>query len=1192
MKESALSSELALHTAASIKSSSDPHLPEITEDEQDTNSEATQKVQEGVSKEPKFSPPSFDDAQTRHEKVAEILSAMRTQEIPSSDSQGLRPRTASDTNKALPPAPASLARDQSKPQSVFDYNSRPSISSIDGRMSSQSMRPSLRDLNNAYDHKPKIKLGPRPSVESVGRPETSIVDGFRPVSTLPAGLRMPARKAVAGRPKSQQKQTPFLAASLPPREPLPPPLRPMSSPDKMSFASSVELPTPAKTLDAKAARMTPEKRRLMKAVQLRQKQLTAKKPTEQLPIERTLQEPVDKTEGLGTEQPHESQQERFVTDVTPLYAAKNSPDINEALDSAQQDSTHQYPEMSPDSQDSPTSGPEPSDRPSTQASSLSEEEPPSQKPSHSSEETIKAEEKTKEMPTVTDESLPTTILQLHHQTQDKSERGLPEPAQIAQNTESMSAAAIDINETPLMTDIQYEHQWMKDEHTDREQDEHTEEPHTHFATQEKENPLGQMTQATESQPSIPVDQTYAPSERDSVDLVSTELQKAVIKDGDSESEKICGANQGLHEQSRNVTKHSPLSNLLAHREEVQPEEEQARAPEVLVSQQDHATESLAGHMEPAFDSDKSLPHSVPNLGSTTVIPEAPLSLANSIPRPTLPSSSVLNEKSATGSTTLDLGSDQLPASPENASTKLTAMQGPIVVPQSLDNEDVLNKSSTTEAIAGESTFEDLDEIVRQRKAKRHALISPGKRTSSPDQSDEPFLSDDSFLEELKTASLQEAKPISVSKSPIKPVFSRSVSEQKPTEKSRTLRSVSSPFGDQNKDGQGGSPPMLTTQSSTRAFSATNSPFLNPPPTLAPPPKKQIGVSTSISQRIKALEQLSSRPTSPTLQATPQSTFVSLRERKSSLRSPPGTSDGSNYNATPSRPGTGYRSTSTSPDLLKSDTVNRFAKARPESISVTATIIRDASNKSPERPLYPSEPRLTNLHQSPLVVEHQKMGPPPLSPLKPPRPQYARHASSRSGSSSSANELSPTSRRASVTSKRSVSSRNGSDLDLPRSASDKSLNSVSGLDGIKEERKDSKRSRLLKRMSSISSMSRRSIASALSPGPKEASIVEHQEPAAPTTVATTTDLGDVNIQFPDTLLWKRRHVLIDERGVLILSPLTSDKNTKVITRHFPLSTFRQPYLPDQDRQELANSTSMSRKFPSVPGDTDIDDRRHT
>lgn len=86
-------------------------------------------------------------------------------------------------------------------------------------------------------------------------------------------------------------------------------------------------------------------------------------------------------------------------------------------------------------------------------------------------------------------------------------------------------------------------------------------------------------------------------------------------------------------------------------------------------------------------------------------------------------------------------------------------------------------------------------------------------------------------------------------------------------------------------------------------------------------------------------------------------------------------------------------------------------------------------------------------------------------------------------------------------------------------------------------------------------------------------------ATDTTVASNTQptiatfMGDVNVQFPDTLLWKRRTMCLDNQGFLILSAVqgvTSAKQMAGAMKRYHMSQFRQPYLPDMDVQELPNS----------------------
>ena len=75
-------------------------------------------------------------------------------------------------------------------------------------------------------------------------------------------------------------------------------------------------------------------------------------------------------------------------------------------------------------------------------------------------------------------------------------------------------------------------------------------------------------------------------------------------------------------------------------------------------------------------------------------------------------------------------------------------------------------------------------------------------------------------------------------------------------------------------------------------------------------------------------------------------------------------------------------------------------------------------------------------------------------------------------------------------------------------------------------------------------------------------------ASPTVAA---DLGDVNVQFPDSLLWKRRSMVVDSQGLLII---TAGGNDKGITRRFHLGEFRTPEIPDVDMQELPNSVVLA------------------
>ena len=460
-----------------------------------------------------------------------------------------------------------------------------------------------------------------------------------------------------------------------------------------------------------------------------------------------------------------------------------------------------------------------------------------------------------------------------------------------------------------------------------------------------------------------------------------------------------------------------------------------------------------------------------------------------------------------------------------------------------------------------STADSVDFSNMQRRAKRRGLIDPLKIISSAEQSDENFLSDDSFMDELQRATVQQAKPISVSRSPVTPVFpmspksagtsrffdplnlarttSNPIDSGSPQKKTplnsgidlskakqsseflNPTRSVSNPLDSELIHIQRQLSPTSSKSSKRRSISL--SPTLRDPSehTAAILPKKS-GVSSLISQRIKALEKSSTSgsqgPSSPVV--TPDL----VTKHKGSF-STPGTAlspsdvivDGSKWRARKNVP---YPTPSPSPHtnpvsrkfgLKQSAFETTQTKNQPESVSVTATIVRDAQNQKPEIPLDPSEPVTTNFHHSPLVVQEHAS-----------RPTKAAQKSTKSKPGSDQSDLSigsagkrenlGSTRRDSTTSRKSNSSRKDS-VDLPRS---QSQTSVETGDETKEEKKESRKARLFKRMSAISSSSRRSIAQALGPSMKEEPIVERQEPEA-TPLLVSVDFGDLNIQFPDTLV---------------------------------------------------------------------------
>ena len=449
-------------------------------------------------------------------------------------------------------------------------------------------------------------------------------------------------------------------------------------------------------------------------------------------------------------------------------------------------------------------------------------------------------------------------------------------------------------------------------------------------------------------------------------------------------------------------------------------------------------------------------------------------------------------------------------------------------PRTEDDKVIGNRASSGMQVSTIDTFADRRS---SRQNRRHGLVEPVRRVSIGDNSDDQSLSDDSFMEELKCATVQEAKPVRVSKSPIMPEFPRSTSEQRP-ELVRNPRSVSSPLETSMMNDRKTPSPQPASLVPPRSVSVSHPRSVSPSETSRPILKK-VGVSSGISQRIKALETLSSRPTSPSSvlhsPANPPPAYASLGSRKSSFPSRPHPSDrpASRESLSPSRNGFDLAL----PKLATPKPYNQFVsvsvaskpgKSRPESISVTAKIVRDDRNRAPQTSLDSSQPWAVDLHHSPLKFEHQN---PEIKEARPSKkPQVKRHTTAPSSLSTSPDHKRESflgSRRDSIHSA-SNGSRRGSDTGLSHSASEVSLSGVVS-DGAKEDKKASRKSRMLKRMSNITSASRRSIATALSPGPareREQPIAEHPEPVQAAPIATV-DMGDVNIQFPDTLVSSQR-----------------------------------------------------------------------
>lgn len=510
--------------------------------------------------------------------------------------------------------------------------------------------------------------------------------------------------------------------------------------------------------------------------------------------------------------------------------------------------------------------------------------------------------------------------------------------------------------------------------------------------------------------------------------------------------------------------------------------------------------------------------------------------------------------------------------------------------QSARKQDIGMKNVDVE----HSMSDDPEADTPDQNQRRRNLVELVKVLSSPEASD--VSDDDSFVEELQHAKLEEAKPISVARSPITPIFRNSSDRL-----FEATRAVSAPI-------QVTTDSAAPTAEKPRPISGRSASASTALPSL-PPITGDVGyalaakkgtVSSGITTRIKALESFSRRdvtgspqqiaPPPPVSQKSSPSIW-SFKKRTSLLHirsntpntstskvpakqlpTPQPTPTAEKMPTSPSRPWP--QRTGPAPQV-------DAPMQKGDSISVTARIIRDPNQNSTELADNPSEPVAMNLLRSPLTVEHERSEPQAqsiksstASTIRPESrstsPKVERSRFSFSSTRSTVPKL-PTSdsmaRRMSQTSnQRAKISGN-----VPLSPSDDS--------SIADDRpKESRTSRLMKRMSNLTGSSRRNIFNSLSSNGREqippAPIAERRESLTEQSSLTDSlshvvDIGDVNVQFPDTLLWKRRFMRIDDQGYLVLTPPTKEtmERNRGVSRKFHLSDFKKPTLPDPEREEL-------------------------
>lgn len=477
------------------------------------------------------------------------------------------------------------------------------------------------------------------------------------------------------------------------------------------------------------------------------------------------------------------------------------------------------------------------------------------------------------------------------------------------------------------------------------------------------------------------------------------------------------------------------------------------------------------------------------------------------------------------------------------------------------------------------------------------------------------------------------KPMVATKSPLTPVFPSApiangpLGARAPQTQAHTVRTVSNPVRGNFIA------PTDVTQSTARSLSS-GAAFLHKvtQQQSASLATMKPNVGSSISQRIKALEKLSatsgdqSRPVS---RERPSSTFFAVQKRDTSR--PPSVVDrtkslkGRAASPTPShqddalfegrvrlqRSGSvvsrvsmfePLASASSPPSGLAPGTQSR---GRPESVAITTKIIRDPSLQQSLSGYELPKDASDYGYQSPTDHRHrgnddgsserrsrslERGGEDDMGRrsslnavkgfFKDPRKTVTVSTNMRHAIVSRTTTQSPStaSHRLSMSSRRSIT--------FDRDISSVTEDSFSG-DDKSSEKKTSRAGRFMRKLSSFSSgikSSKTNKVPSADESRNNASVNRQQQQpsAAPPAAATSageasivSDLGDVNVQFPDSLLWKRRNLVLDSAGNIILSALPAQSSrTAVGTKTYHMSKFRQPEVPDVDAQELPNSVVLN------------------
>lgn len=1117
LKDTKLSAACSLHTASESTSSSTSslrrrRLMEIAEEEE--GEQRTAKRQSTVEEEEDHQS-DIDPTESRPRSPITGPPVTLDPQLASS------PEASQFAGSTEPPSFIGAPRPASPAKSFETDTGR--------RLSSQSSRQDYYS-SSSYYNKPRVKLGPRPSIDPAGRQSTS--NSVRPVASMPASLKLSFKGAK--RTKTQDDSSSVISeepgdnAFLTPSIPIPEDssllqaLRPRTSGGRPSTSSGVSVKSLPSISAPTKNTMTPEKLRLMKAMQLREKKKMANAKPPPVPSVQVTADP---------EEPKTAVEEPAIKNDTQTSAEKDQTADHLALTKVESEG----------------------DNTST---------------------------------------VPTDHASVRTQTDSRPPSPICASSEVGDSTKA-SSVSDSTEET-----IQGQGEKNEQEHGhDAGSAQEADTPKPDDARPDKAPATGTDDAGIESGPGVegqevsqaPLTQTEKQPDTDEVQREVEEKPTLVQKDQPAEHSFI------------------PTSKF-------------AKAMN---------GQAVVEPMGPDPLEVTSVPGRIDEVGPAPVDPAAERTQDGSAASP--PKWNLPISKYSTHDSSKNLAPSPIPAI---VTSSTDSPDG--------DHQDLANAADTMDAESASS----------EKRSKRPEPINTN--LDLPEK--QPVQDDAQPAGEPQSATIQEAKPVIVASPVASPVTATLQGQPSEPPTPRIMRTVSSPIQSPQKPTPGAAPPSARSVSQGAAFHSRmnqqSASHLGP----RPPGK----LSGGLASRIKAFEQLATKPPSPGLPVVsakdrPSSAFFSVRknsirdgaqspaaiERANSVR---GRSPGNSLETSPEaiiKPSR-ERSGSVASRLSVFEGGNA-PRGRPESISVTARIVRDPPTlPRSQDTYYDHESSPLELKQSPLIVDHRRgsvapesfepehipdAAPPVPTPLvhagePQPRKSLQERRLSKAGSQHAGDEPRDGHRpgqRTSLTMARdflrdSMVGKDGASTPRPLSMhqhhsslmgrlsisskrtsfgpdaatspvkplSPTSTGELSEPGDDKKSKEGNRASRFMRRLSSSLSPRKQSTPT-ISPTLAEESVADVEKaispramtaPSLPTAAPLTASLGDVNVQFPDNLLWKRRTVALDTIGYLLLNAVqgvTSIREKQL--KRYHLSEFKPPYAPEIEFQELPNSVCL-------------------